>query len=44
MIPDLKMIRGELWLDFKENWQGWLKFVLWEIPRDILHDIVEARK
>lgn len=35
MIPDPKIIGQELWLDFKENWQEWLKFLLWEVPTDI---------
>lgn len=36
MIPDPKIIGNEIWLDFKENWRGWLKFIFWEIPRDII--------
>lgn len=36
MIPDPKIVMGEVWLDFKENWQGYLKFFFWEIPRDIV--------
>ena len=32
-------ILGLLWEDFKNDWKGWLSFLLWEVPTDIAWEL-----
>ena len=31
-----RTLRQAFWEDLKQNWKGWLKFIFWEIPRDLI--------